>query len=180
MNIISINPFTPLAFAASFFLGYLEKYALLYALVLAHEVIHFLTAWILGAGKGKIHLLPWGCMLSLDAPPAGIKGAVVFASGPLFNAALFLLGIFRAENAILAAFNLLPIRPLDGGMIVSLLFPKAAFWVGLASCAALFASSLIWHLPPLLPIVLLILLFSDRLSINSKVKRKAREMMGKQ
>ncbi|MCD8048191.1 MAG: hypothetical protein LUG52_01050 [Clostridia bacterium] len=180
MNIIGISPFTPLAFLTAFFMGCLEKYALLYALVFAHEVVHFLTAWIMGAGKGKIHLLPWGCMLSLSSPPAGIKGAVIFASGPLFNAALFLLGIFKAENAVLAAFNLLPIRPLDGGMIVSLLFPKAAFWVGLVSCAALFEASLIWHLPPLLPVVLLILLFSDRLSINGKVKRKAREMMGKE
>lgn len=178
MKLIRISPFLPLPFLAALYLGHLRDFALLYCLIFLHETAHFTAALILHLKPKSIHLLPWGCMLSLSSVPKGKRCAIVFAAGPFFNLTLFALGIFQRENLLLTLFNLLPVMPLDGGMIVSLLFPRAARAVSYCAIAALFFSSIYLKMPPVLPVLLLLLtLFERRRSAEKEITLKIRKFL---
>lgn len=173
MKRIRISPFLPVVFFLAFLSGHLKEFSLLYLLIFLHEGAHFLAALALHMKPESIHLLPWGCMLSLSKPPCGKKSALVFLAGPLFNLALGFLGVLPRENLLLAFFNLLPVMPLDGGMILSLFFPKASFAAALVTEAALLALSFALSLPPILPFLLIILTLSERR------KKRDRELAAK-
>ena len=180
MNMISVNPFTPLIFLAAFFFDALKDFSILYLFIFLHECAHFLTALFLHESPKKIHLLPWGCMLSLASPPCGIKGAVIFFAGPFLNLILFFMGIFPRQNFTLALFNLLPVLPLDGGEIVALLFPRGAFFISVVTCTALFSASFYFKIPPILPLFLTALVIFDKKSrIERKVSRCAARFLDK-
>ena len=180
MSMISINPFTPLAFLAAFFFDALKDFSTLYLFIFLHEGAHFLTAKFLHEKPKKIHLLPWGCMLSLTSPPYGIKGAAVFLAGPLLNLILFFLGFYPKQNLVLALFNLLPVLPLDGGEIVALLFPRGAFFISVVAVAALFIFSFYFKIFPILPIFLtLLVLFDKKSRIEREITRCAARFLDK-
>jgi Zn-dependent protease len=113
--------------------------------ILVHEFAHALTARRFGVGTQSIQLWALGGLARLDreAPTARAEGWIA-AAGPLASASLAALaavawwfgdaGASGADvwslmawlaliNAMLAAFNLLPGAPLDGGRIV-----KAVRW----------------------------------------------------
>jgi Zn-dependent protease len=108
--------------------------------ILAHEIGHALVARHFGIRTEAIELWGLGGMARLDRDPSSPKAeGFVAAAGPLSNAllgglsaagALLLRGIdaprdlvvsvawFAVVNLALAAFNVLPGAPLDGGRIV--------------------------------------------------------------
>lgn len=119
------------------FYGYLEETLILFGLVLAHELVHMLTAKAHGLEVGDVELLPFGGVariedvLELD-PDVETNVAL---SGPLFNFVLVVLSMvayanivswqqneaflfFIRCNLVLGIFNLLPALPLDGGRIL--------------------------------------------------------------
>lgn len=162
MKPIRISPLLPLPFAIAFYFGRLKDFALLYCLIFLHETAHFGAAQGLHLKPKSIHLLPWGCMLSLSQVPSGRKAALVYAAGPIFNLALFFLGIFPRENLLLAVFNLIPVMPLDGGMIASLILPRGCRVISYCAAALLFFASLYLKMPPVLPLLLLLLILFER------------------
>lgn len=128
----------------------------LFFCVLLHEYGHALTARRFGIGTRRITLLPIGGVALLEAMPARPRAEVVIAlAGPLVNVAIaavllawrrlglpdgrgFVILMLDA-NLILAAFNLLPAFPMDGGRVVRatlwhwLSLPRAtwiAAWIG--------------------------------------------------
>lgn len=180
MKFIKLSPLTPVIFAAAFLLGYGKNFSILYCLTFLHEMAHFLAAQLLGAQPRFIHLLPYGCMLSVSSPKSGLSGAFIFAAGPLLNIALAMLGIFKDENIILALFNLIPVAPLDGGMIIASLFPRAASFVAVISNIALFISALLKKESLFLPLILLIFIISDKhRRIEKRVIDVSRKILGK-
>jgi Zn-dependent protease len=107
----------------------------IFVAVLGHEVAHAVAARLLGFRVHRIVATLWGGHTAYDGTGTTPgRAAVIAASGPLTNAALALLGwlaaglspwpasqflwAFTALNALLAAFNLLPGLPLDGGQLV--------------------------------------------------------------
>ena len=115
--------------------GYLTVYLLSFALVLLHEGCHALAARAFGFSTRQIELLPFGGVARVDGmfelnPTAE---AVIAAAGPACNLILLMaalsidrlfplpeeqLRFFVDINLGLAALNLLPALPLDGGRIL--------------------------------------------------------------
>jgi Zn-dependent protease/CBS domain-containing protein len=140
---------------------------LLYVSVLAHELSHSVVARSFGLPVRRILLHPLGGFSEIEreAPTPGREFAVA-AAGPALSLALGALGWGLAQvaqygvtgalvrqlmfaNLVVAAFNLLPGLPLDGGRMLRAVIWKvtgrpnaatiAAAWVGRALAVALLA-----------------------------------------
>lgn len=115
---------------------------LVYAAVLAHEVSHVLVAKALGLRVGRVQLQLLGAVSEvLDEPQTPGREYCVAAVGPLTS--VFLAGVAAAIgaqlpdhsvgwlladstatiNGLVAAFNLFPGMPLDGGRLL-----RATLW----------------------------------------------------
>ena len=103
--------------------------------VLGHEVAHAVAGRLLGFRVHRIVATLWGGHTAYDGTGSTPgRAAVVAVSGPVANVALAALGAlamallpwpysefawsFVVLNGLLAAFNLLPGLPLDGGQLV--------------------------------------------------------------
>jgi Zn-dependent protease len=128
--------------AAGSYLVALALILLVYAAVLAHEASHVLVAKALGLRVGRVVLQLLGAVSEvLDEPQTPGREYLVAAVGPLTS--VLLAGIAAAIgasfpehsvgwllanstatiNGVVAAFNLLPGMPLDGGRLL-----RAALW----------------------------------------------------
>ena len=96
--------------------------------LLLHEAGHLTAAVCLGIPLRRLHLEPGGAAMTFDFSHAGyLAEAIVHASGPLFGIAAALLfcrmsPYLSGLSLTLSLVNLLPIRGLDGGgLLTSLL-----------------------------------------------------------
>jgi Zn-dependent protease len=138
------------------------EYLALFAIVTTHEFGHALACRQVGGNANQIVLWPLGGVAYVD-PPAR-PGATLWsiAAGPLVNVALFpiltaLTSFSRAQgwdqtmrdfdvflqavwwtNAVLLAFNMLPIYPLDGGQIL-----RSLLWFGIGRARSLMAAVIV-------------------------------------
>lgn len=130
---ISISYLTPLLFIVCFFVGKLNILAVTYLTMLFHELSHTVAAIAIGLRVDKIILHPFGVNLRLKNKfvHSLFDEIILYMSGPLFNilfalVALIGYGISRDYilqylyfmNIALFACNMLPILPLDGGVIL--------------------------------------------------------------
>lgn len=128
--------------AAGSYVVALALILLVYAAVLAHEASHVLVAKALGLRVGRVVLQLLGAVSEvLDEPQTPGREYLVAAVGPLTSVLLagiaaaigasfpdhsvgWLLANSTASiNGVVAAFNLLPGMPLDGGRLL-----RAALW----------------------------------------------------
>lgn len=120
-----------LLFAVCYFNRNLETMFVSYSVIFFHELAHLAAALLIGLRPSHITLFPFGVNLKL-------KNSLVYAisdeillylSGPLFNGIFALLCVpflgkneyftlFYYNNLALFIFNILPILPMDGGIIV--------------------------------------------------------------
>ncbi|TAM90042.1 hypothetical protein EPN42_06540 [bacterium] len=147
--------------------------------VVVHEFAHALVARRFGVATLSIRLFLFGgvATIATEPPSPGAEAAIAFA-GPLCSAMLagvcglsleivrhtggephfaLVLMALAAANAVLAAFNLLPAFPMDGGRIL-----RAAVWrlrgdhaaatrlasvagMGFALALGLLGAGLAWH-----------------------------------
>ena len=97
-----------------------------------HEAGHIAAARLLGVPARGLSLTAFGCVLYLGGEaliPAG-KLLCIAGAGPAVNLCALLLcqafcggkgplALFEAENLLLALFNLLPLFPLDGAVMLN-------------------------------------------------------------
>lgn len=116
-----------------------------------HELGHILVLHLCGAQIRRLRISVLGAVLETGGRMGYGQELAAALAGPLFNllaaAVLGGLGCMTAAgaNGVLCLFNLLPIRPLDGGRALYLLLawmagPQAAEWgsrwIGLAAALA--------------------------------------------
>ena len=103
--------------------------------VLVHELGHVLALRVCGSRVTLVRVSLTGIELDYAPRAEGLRAAACFLSGPLFGALYALAALAQkgsfwrmsgASSALLTAFNLLPVLPLDGGRAVSLLL-KASY-----------------------------------------------------
>lgn len=104
-----------------------------YACITAHELAHLITAVCLGLKGEEFTFSPFGAHLTLRSKfiDSFADELIFYAIGPLTNGilALFFIVINNEElymiNTALMLVNLLPVIPLDGGMILRRVLTQA-------------------------------------------------------
>ena len=107
----------------------LETLAISYSLIFLHEMAHFCAALFIGLTPHYIAFFPFGVNLKLKNNIIGSLSdeVILYLSGPLLNAFLAFISLFFADNKYffqfyyqnlgLFIFNILPIIPMDGGIL---------------------------------------------------------------
>ncbi|MCH5212178.1 MAG: site-2 protease family protein [Oscillospiraceae bacterium] len=123
---LRISPLiVPLA-AATALLGNIQQFTLAYAVMTLHECAHLMAAMCIGLKPDTFELSPFGARLTLKNKIVRSLSdeIILYAAGPLMNGLLaiicgyFGLAWLHRMNTALMIMNLLPIIPLDGGIIL--------------------------------------------------------------
>lgn len=131
---IYLNPFFLALLGLFFVAGILGRGLIAFGVVLLHEFAHAFAAKKLGVPVADVELLPFGGVTRVGGDMAvNPRSEILIASaGPAGNLALFLAGLafknygiwdhslgpfFLQCNILIAAFNILPALPLDGGRV---------------------------------------------------------------
>ena len=125
--IIKISLYT-IMFLIIYFIN--ETFLYYIPFILIHELMHCLTAIMLGYSVNNIKMLPFGISASLNEEfITPLDDILISVSGPLINFIFFVvfsllsykdihLLILSQSNLILCIFNLIPAGFLDGGRIL--------------------------------------------------------------
>ncbi len=135
-------------------------------LIFCHEMGHFLAARQRGLDVGAPTFIPFvGAWIQLKEQPMDVETeAYVAMAGPVVGT-IAAMGCYYAadtlESPLLRAlayaglmlnlFNLIPLAPLDGGRITSIISPKT-WWIGAPLIVALF----LWNHSPMLLLLALL------------------------
>lgn len=137
MKIIKINAFTIYFLLLFFFCGLIKSALIIFSIVLIHELGHVFFTFILGYKIEKITIYPFGgvTIINKDLNTPINRELIIAFGGIFFQLFLYLLLflpffrditkelIFKYNTAIIF-FNMLPIIPLDGSIIVNTLINK--------------------------------------------------------
>lgn len=160
---LRVHPLVVVVVAAACVLGRLGELLLAVCALTLHELSHAVVAYVFACPVLSVELMPFGGVARLSRQALSPRAEVcIAAAGPvtslvaagltamcgyLFPAVQARLAAFLTFNATLAAVNLLPALPLDGGRILRALLQRrrgyglatrVAAWLGVTLGAAMF------------------------------------------
>lgn len=123
---LRIHPLTALLITICFLMGQIKLLFAAYIVMTLHEAAHLVAAVCIGLKPESITFAPFGVQLRLKSRMicSAADEIILYAAGPLVNGALALLAVSLGYeqlyrlNIALFIMNLLPVMPLDGGMIL--------------------------------------------------------------
>ncbi len=127
---IYIHFTTVLVFVFCYINRNLEILCISYALACFDQIAHLFAALCIGLKPSRIAFFPFGMNLKLKNSIIGALSdeIILYMSGPLLNAVLAILSVFFVKNQYfslfyynnlgLFLFNILPILPMDGGILM--------------------------------------------------------------
>lgn len=132
-----IHPLTIMLFAACYIMRRPEFVLLCYAIIAVHESAHLAAALCIGLMPSKIVIYPFGLNLKLKNKIVYSLSdeIILYAAGPLSNIVMALAALpfinkipyayeFYMQNMGLFVINMLPVMPLDGGVIAKKLLSQ--------------------------------------------------------
>lgn len=136
---VRVHPLFWFMILCSVLTGHFFEICVLFLIVIIHEMGHVTAAWSFGWRMSSMELLPFGGVAKTEewGTVPSREEIVVALAGPLQHVFIIFVSLFFyathfwtkewteyfiQANLIIAAFNLLPIYPLDGGRIVQCLF----------------------------------------------------------
>ncbi|MBQ8299685.1 MAG: M50 family metallopeptidase [Clostridia bacterium] len=117
---VRIHIYLLLVMAYMFAIQNIENFMCMYAFVIMHEIAHMLVALILKMNVYEIELLPVGVNAKYKGENTKLKELLISLAGPIASflfALMFENETFKIMNFSIATFNLIPIKPFDGGKI---------------------------------------------------------------
>lgn len=123
-----IHWLTVLLFVSAYITRTLGFTAIMYSVMLLHELSHALAAKLLKLGVGRIIFYPFGLCLTVRTRIlcSFSDEIILYASGPAVNAIIAAVmcisgtrNLFFYNNLALFILNLMPISQLDGGRIIT-------------------------------------------------------------
>ncbi len=135
-------------------------------LIFCHEMGHFAAARQRGLNVGAPTFIPFvGAWIQLKEQPMDVETeAYVAMAGPVVGTFAAMACYYAADSAqsplllalayaglMINLFNLIPLSPLDGGRITSIISPKT-WWIGAPLIVALF----VWNHSPMLLLLALL------------------------
>lgn len=135
---LQIHKFTFILFLIGFLTGYFKYLALIFLIVVVHEIGHILIALHFKRKLTSVEILPFGGLIHFDGPiSTPISEDLLIASGGVVFQLFFALILANLNdhivlnpryyeflysyNILILSFNILPIYPLDGYKISKLL-----------------------------------------------------------
>lgn len=130
---VDIHPLTFLYFLFAWFGGYLKWYLSILGIVCFHELCHHMMAYYFHFEIEKIEILPFGAYLLISDfyVHSIIENLCVVLAGPCSHLLMFLFFNYTCKgvyleyliemNQYIFIFNCLPIYPLDGSRLMSLI-----------------------------------------------------------
>ncbi|MBP3706641.1 MAG: hypothetical protein J6J13_05295 [Clostridia bacterium] len=118
----------------------LDRTGYIFHLIIAvtiHEAAHLLMMWMCNCGPKSVRLIPASVQIVRSASRKKYGEELIAAAGPIANilvGSVFLIDFFISDklwilefaliNFCTAAFNLLPVWGLDGGLIISCIISR--------------------------------------------------------
>ncbi|MBC8060163.1 MAG: M50 family metallopeptidase, partial [Clostridiaceae bacterium] len=119
-----------------FLLGFRGEVLISFIIVFIHELVHYITARLLGFSGFVVEIIPIGAVLKVkdldEASP--MEDFIISISGPLFNLLLAWIFYFTSykfffiSNLSIGLLNFIPALPLDGGRMLRDLLSKKTIY----------------------------------------------------
>lgn len=157
---IYINPLMPVVAFVFYFAKNLDILLTTYVVMLIHELSHLIAALVIGLKPDYLSIHPFGICLKLKNKivRSFADEIILYLSGPFSNILMAILIKFFTKssyhtdflylsNILLFITNMLPIKPLDGGMLAERFFTykfgekvsgKIMIFLSFIICAILF------------------------------------------
>lgn len=127
-----INPLTIFLIIFLFITDHIIPFLICYSSMLIHELSHLAAALIIGLSPNRLALQPYGVCLTLKNKIiySFADELILYLSGPLINIILAFLCMlifgrgkytdyFYVCNLFLFFMNMMPVKPLDGGILLN-------------------------------------------------------------
>ena len=122
--VVKIHLYLLLVFAYMYALGNLETFIISYVFIILHEIAHILVAKLLGVKIYEVEMLPVGINAKYTQNISSIKELAISMAGPCASFLFYFFlsnPILKNINLMIGIANLIPLKPYDGGRILSFL-----------------------------------------------------------